>query len=136
MTFLNMQKLFTEKLLICTGKVLIQYIVFFCHYLNARSIEVQSRMLSAILLMLYVSPFIPYIITALYSNYIELILLLRSQTILIFRLAAILSCQMDFRYYPVDVQVCPFNLRSCKYNIVSVQIESILLKYRSYRSLD
>nr|WMV64451.1 cysLGIC subunit [Pardosa pseudoannulata] len=31
------------------------------------------------------------------------------------RLAAILSCQMDFKYYPVDVQVCPFNLRSFSY---------------------
>ncbi|XP_055928512.1 glycine receptor subunit alpha-2-like [Argiope bruennichi] len=31
------------------------------------------------------------------------------------RLAAILSCQMDFKHYPVDVQVCPFNLRSFSY---------------------
>ncbi|XP_071043364.1 glycine receptor subunit alpha-2-like [Parasteatoda tepidariorum] len=31
------------------------------------------------------------------------------------RLAAIISCQMDFRSYPVDIQVCPFILRSFSY---------------------
>ncbi|GIY15931.1 gamma-aminobutyric acid receptor subunit beta [Caerostris darwini] len=31
------------------------------------------------------------------------------------RLAAIVSCQMDFKHYPVDIQVCPFNLRSFSY---------------------
>ncbi|XP_076365883.1 glycine receptor subunit alpha-2-like [Tachypleus tridentatus] len=39
------------------------------------------------------------------------------------RLAAVVGCQMEFRHYPVDIQVCPFTLRSYSYpdNIVDYE---------------
>ncbi|XP_022255759.1 glycine receptor subunit alpha-2-like isoform X2 [Limulus polyphemus] len=37
------------------------------------------------------------------------------------RLAAVVACQMEFKQYPVDVQTCPFTMRSLKYSTVSVE---------------
>lgn len=31
------------------------------------------------------------------------------------RMHAIIACQMEFRYYPMDIQECPIYIESCKY---------------------
>lgn len=36
------------------------------------------------------------------------------------RMHAIIACQMEFRYYPMDIQACPIYIESCKY--ITIQI--------------
>ncbi|XP_076315439.1 glycine receptor subunit alpha-4-like [Tachypleus tridentatus] len=36
------------------------------------------------------------------------------------RLAAVVACQMEFKHYPVDIQTCPFRLRSYAYSSSTV----------------
>jgi hypothetical protein len=31
------------------------------------------------------------------------------------KLSALLSCQMDFRNFPMDIQHCPMHIESCEY---------------------
>ena len=35
------------------------------------------------------------------------------ETSLFFRLSIEFSCEMDFKYYPMDTQICAMNLESC-----------------------
>lgn len=30
------------------------------------------------------------------------------------RMHAIVACQMEFQYYPMDIQICPLSIESCK----------------------
>ncbi|XP_022255758.1 glycine receptor subunit alpha-2-like isoform X1 [Limulus polyphemus] len=39
------------------------------------------------------------------------------------RLAAVVACQMEFKQYPVDVQTCPFTMRSYAYPFNTVRYE-------------
>lgn len=34
------------------------------------------------------------------------------------RLTLTVQCEMDFKYYPADLQVCEYYIRSCKFNIL------------------
>lgn len=31
------------------------------------------------------------------------------------RMHAIVACQMEFQYYPMDIQICPLSIESCAY---------------------
>ena len=32
------------------------------------------------------------------------------------RMHAIIACQMEFQLYPMDIQICPIYIESCKFN--------------------
>lgn len=34
------------------------------------------------------------------------------------RMYAIMACQMEFQLYPMDIQICPIYIESCKSNIL------------------
>lgn len=51
------------------------------------------------------------------------------------RMYAIMACQMEFQLYPMDIQICPIYIESCKYIHQFVKVNLISVFFLSFLSL-
>lgn len=51
------------------------------------------------------------------------------------RMHAIVACQMEFRHYPMDIQICPLYIESCKYNNFRSDVYDVVLDFFTLNQL-